>query len=1064
MTQRHRNPAIVPLNDQNANPGLPWPEAYADILPVLREQWGIIDTIYLTRQLSGGKSGALVYMADIESRTFTGQAILKLEQAANAARREDIEAELHRHAIEEAPEFAAAHLPRLLHSLCHGDQVAVLSTIAGGGLEYAEPLAGCAFDRQLTVIREVSRGLLEDWNADYRLGKGMRSPRELLASWLAYRLDPNAGGRLHRFMEECALSPETPSVVFEGRWLPNPMALATASPGLPEQSQLRAITGHCHGDLHGYNILTGQAVADKPSYYLIDLAMYESRQFLFYDHAYFEMSVLLTARGDASQADWNSILAQLGDFDHGEEDLPLRTDDLGLIELVHALRGEVNEWIARNESNRRSFMENQYLLARVAAGLNFTHKRISLESRQMAFLYAALNLKDYCKLNRLNWPKDGPSFAIGSADRSAVQSTASVAGSSGGQSAAATSSAVPPAIEPVAPPQQPAPAIGTFFSEVRRRHVIRVAGAYLVVAWLCIQAINAFGATLGLPSSAGTFATVALAIGFPIACFIAWVIGRRSGGRGGAQEDSGQGAGGRSAGSVVDYIALGGIVVVIGLTVADRLDHPEDVAPTVTADEVKSIAVLPFRNLNSDTDDDHFSEGLTIEIMNRLAQTGAFRIAGRTSTFRYGSEPDDLRAIGAALDVEYILEGSVRRFRDQLRIEAQLVQANDGFLIWSDIYDDEMRDIFAIQQEMAKAIGTALKTPLGIAAAEREIELTDNPQVYDLYLNGIALLEQRGPGLEEAAALLEESLEIEPTFAAGWAALSLVYGLIPIFIEEIDGRPVIASAYYRRAADAALRADSLDPGLPIVLHAIGNTYQRNRQWRAAEDKYRAALDAEPDSPRIMQDYVQLLAVAGYLAEASAMAEALLESDPLNPLSGLIEAVYRWAVDPDEESVRGLESAFEEHPGLRQIAARVIIGYRFEHGEVEEIRQFLDDCGSCAASWRDRAVAMIDATDTDPPEEVFETNKDEVFAGYTFWNAIGGVDLLMQAFQYHSLETNRRPPVFSVPWNLIDTIGHLDRFKEIVKDMGLVDYWRQRGWPEFCRPHDNNDFDCGRGAS
>ena len=115
-------------------------------------------------------------------------------------------------------------------------------------------------------------------------------------------------------------------------------------------------------------------------------------------------------------------------------------------------------------------------------------------------------------------------------------------------------------------------------------------------------------------------------------------------------------------------------------------------------------------------------------------------------------------------------------------------------------------------------------------------------------------------------------------------------------------------------------------------------------------------------------------------------------------------------------------------------------------------------------WRDRALAMIDAAETDPPEEVFETNRDEVFAGYTFWNAIGGVDLLMQAFQYHSLETNRRPPVFAVPWNLIDTIGHLDRFKEIVKDMGLVDYWRQRGWPEFCRPHDNNDFDCGRGDS
>lgn len=1057
----------MPLEDHEANPGLPWPEAYREILPVLRDKWGIADAIYLSRKLSGGKSGALVYMADIQSRAFTGQAILKLEQAANSARREGIEADLHSLAIDDAPEFAAAHLPKLLHALRHNDQVAVLSTIAGGGLEYAEPLAESAFDRQMSVIREVSRGLLEDWNPDYKLSNGMHAPHELLGSWLDYRLDPAAGGRLHRFMEESGLSPETPSIVFEGRWLPNPMALAMAVPGLPEQPQLRAITGHCHGDLHGYNVLTGQAASDKPDYYLIDLALYQSHQFLFYDHAYFEVASLLRARGDADQAEWNSILVQLADFHHGDEDLPLRTDDLGLIELVRALRGEVTEWIARNQNNRRSFMENQCLLARVAAGLNFAHKRISLESRQMAFLYAAVNLKDYCRLNRLDWPKDGPPFAITPADRQPEHAHGPVSDTGGDhlQSASPMAPQATPTVELPASTQSvlgTGTVIGRLFGELRRRHVIGIAAVYLLVAWLGVQGLAALETPLGLPPWTNPLVAVALTIGFPVACVVAWAIRPGPGGPVLTQSGSSRAFGRLRA--IVDYLALAGILVVIGLTAADLLEHPASVEPAAPSDALKSIAVLPFKNLNSATDDDNFSEGLTIEIMNRLARTGAFRIAGRTSTFRYGSEPEDLRAIGAALDVEYILEGSVRRFRDQLRIEAQLVQAKDGFLIWSDVYDDEMRDIFVIQRELANAIGTALKTPLGIAAAEGEVELTDNPQVYDLYLNGISLLEHRGPDLIEAAALLEESVEIEPTFAAGWAALSLAYGLIPIYVDEIDGRPVSASAYFRRAADAALLADSLQPGLPIVLHALGNTYQRNRQWRAAEDKYRAALAVEPDSPRIMQDYSQLLAATGYLAEASAMADALIASDPLNPMAGLVEAVHRWARNPDEESIRGLEGVFQEHPVLRQIAVRIIIGYRFEHDEVDELRLFLEACTSCAAGWRDRALAMIDATKSEAHEQVFESYKDEIFAGYTFWAAIGGVDLLLQAFQYDSLETNHRPATFLVPWNLIDTIGHLDRFKLIVRDMGLVDYWRQRGWPDDCRPLEGNDFECGRGDS
>ena len=219
--------------------GLGWPESYSEFLPILRQQWGVEGDIYLSRQLGGGKSGALVYSVDIATETFTGQAILKLDQAADSSWQERHEADLHQRAIEDAPEFAAKHLPRLLHSMHHGDQLATLSTIAGRGLEYAEPWMECSHDRQLEVIREVSSGLLEDWNPKYRLNAGMRMPQEILQSWLGYRLDPAQGGRIHAFLvESCRVPADTPAIICDGRWYPNPLAFAIGLPAIPETGPL----------------------------------------------------------------------------------------------------------------------------------------------------------------------------------------------------------------------------------------------------------------------------------------------------------------------------------------------------------------------------------------------------------------------------------------------------------------------------------------------------------------------------------------------------------------------------------------------------------------------------------------------------------------------------------------------------------------------------------------------------------------------------------------------------------------------------------------------------------
>jgi len=402
--------------EQGEHFGLPWPDGYRELQPLIQEQWGVGEEIYLHHKLSG-KSGALVYAADVSSRDFSGQAILKLDRSPDPDWQEQTEAERHQQAIERAPAYAAAHLPKILHILHHGNALAVLSTIAGRGLEYAKPWAECAHGVQLKSVHDLSRGLLEDWNSGYELAKGLRSPQDLLRGWLGYRLKPDQG-RLHSLLgEECGIAPDEKSFVCEGHWYPNPLAFATAPDDSTGHMQ-RAAIGNIHGDLHGFNVLVKTTRSDNIEHYLIDLAFYQDKQFLFYDHGYFEFSHLLMMRERADAAIWCSILDRLSPFDHNGELGDLRGDDLGLLELIRALRRELMDWVDRHEADRLSYMESQYLLARIAAGLNFANKRLPEKARRLAFLYAAANLKDFLKLNGLDWPKHGPLFEVDGAPAS----------------------------------------------------------------------------------------------------------------------------------------------------------------------------------------------------------------------------------------------------------------------------------------------------------------------------------------------------------------------------------------------------------------------------------------------------------------------------------------------------------------------------------------------------------------------------------------------------------------------------------------------------------------------
>ncbi len=400
----------VSIDQQVRRSPLPWPDDYRDLEPVLRQEWGVDGEIYLNRQLSG-KSGALVFAADLTGKDFAGQAILKLDRTSRTDWSEDQEFERHRRAFEVNPDYAAAHLPRIVHAAQHGDYIAILSTIAGRGLEYALPWAECAWMPQLNVAGRLADDLLECWNENAFLDPAMLEPRDLLQSWLGYRLDPNDGGRIHDFLgSTCGVPALTPALSFEGEWRPNPLAFAEQVVTAGSSIRLRAIRGNVHGDLHGFNVLVRRQAEVKPDYYLIDLDLYRDDGFLFFDHAYFELTYLITERQSIEPSRWKSILNTLSPRAYIQEEDVVTGDDVGMLQLVNDMRDEVKTWIDRHEPNRLSYMESQSLMGRIAAGLALTHQTRSSAVRAMAFLYAATSLQDFLTLHDVEWPKNGPAF------------------------------------------------------------------------------------------------------------------------------------------------------------------------------------------------------------------------------------------------------------------------------------------------------------------------------------------------------------------------------------------------------------------------------------------------------------------------------------------------------------------------------------------------------------------------------------------------------------------------------------------------------------------------------
>ena len=325
-----------------------------------------------------------------------------------------------------------------------------------------------------------------------------------------------------------------------------------------------------------------------------------------------------------------------------------------------------------------------------------------------------------------------------------------------------------------------------FFAELKRRHIYRVGAAYAVVAWLLLQFTNNVAPILDLPAWMPRAVLLLLVLGFPIAMLLAWVV---EGALKPVKLKGGKHALTPPSNTRVDWVVAGALAVVIGLIAYQQLTPN---APTPTAEKREagvvaareaaasargaiSIAVLPFDNLSPDPNQGYFVDGMTEEITTALAKIPDLRIVARESAFAFKGKSQDVRDIGKALNATHLIEGTIRKAGDQLRISAQLVRADTGVALWANSYDRELKDVFAVQEDIARSIAASLHMTLGLKPGENLVNNQKiDPEAYAEYLSIKTKVTAVGnqAGREQGVAELEQLLRRQPDFAPAWAYLA----------------------------------------------------------------------------------------------------------------------------------------------------------------------------------------------------------------------------------------------------------------------------------------------------
>ena len=485
--------------------------------------------------------------------------------------------------------------------------------------------------------------------------------------------------------------------------------------------------------------------------------------------------------------------------------------------------------------------------------------------------------------------------------------------------------------------------VQNLFNELRRRNMFRVAGVYAVVSWLLVQVSAALEAALTLPAWFDGLVVALLGIGFPITMIMAWAFELTPDGVKPTQAVAPGESIAPKTGRKLDMAILGGLALVAVLVGWQTLSKPGGATAAKVADVVDtSIAVLPFVDLSPAGDQEYFADGISEELLNVLAQAKEMKVAGRTSSFAFKGRNEDLREIGKVLGVAHILEGSVRKSGDTVRITAQLIKADDGFHLWSETYDRRLTNIFDVQDEIAAAILGELQTQFasGGAAPAAPAIVRGDVDAYALYLKAKPLIASRIPdNMEEAEKLLDQAIKIDPDYAPAYALRSMVESLLSDAPGAYGKKPAAQAIVAATAfADKALE---IDPDLAEAHAVRGLIHLDGGESSKAIASLQRAVEINPNNLDARNWLSLALGANGRYRDIAEEQWALFQIDPLYPPgvnNSIIHLLNIGDVDrarqvvervkeiaPDTATTLGGQSTFLASTG--EVAQGIVLGER-----------------------------------------------------------------------------------------------------------------------------------------
>jgi TolB-like protein len=615
-------------------------------------------------------------------------------------------------------------------------------------------------------------------------------------------------------------------------------------------------------------------------------------------------------------------------------------------------------------------------------------------------------------------------------------------------------------------------------AELRRRNVIRMAGLYLVGAWVIVQVAETVLPIFGVPDWVLRALIILLALGFVPALVFSWLYEltpdglRRDAGM--ATDSSIAAATGRR----MDRLIFGGLVVLIALIAADRFwprqapstTTPDAVAsqpptpatspavPAPTQSDKRSIAVLPFVNMSSDPENEYFADGMSEELLNILAGIDGLKVASRTSAFSFKGKDTPIPEIARQLDVHHVLEGSVRKQGNQVRITAQLIEAGTDAHLWTQTYQRDLDDIFKVQEEIAGAITTALKDILGAQQVKVDAPTTDMA-AYQRYLHGRSRFYRRHE-LDEAIKDLQFAVEQDPAFAEAWAFLAATYNVLGSSGYDTEHDPKEMLRLVEPAVDRAL---ALKPDLPFALAVkaqdIANSTSPGRIAESILLLERASAMPSPETtPQLWLALAWL--ELGYVDQALPLLESAQQADPMVPINNGYLGMVR-AIQGRDEEARTLVLEALAPSGLGFWTNLVVVN-KVHAGDTAGAVELLNatlpllvERSPRGHAQNLRILALLEnAAGARPGLDATLRSEEDLQVKMLASLMLGNADLAFELIETDNI----------IPWTLamggwmpaMQWLREDPRFFRLMAERGNVEYWEAHGYPRGCRPVDGPD--------